>query len=74
MGEKGRPVECDSIWNSDDRERIFLKKLPEIPNGAYYLWIFFLGLRFFLDVWQSQSLTWGLIGKRGCPYSPLQIS
>ena len=28
---------------------------------------FFIGLRFFFDVLQSQTLTWGLMGKRGCP-------
>ena len=28
---------------------------------------FFIGLRFFFDVWQSQTLTWGLMGKQGCP-------
>jgi hypothetical protein len=32
MGEKGRPVDCDSIWNSEARGRIFPKKLPEVPN------------------------------------------
>ena len=69
MGENGRPVECDSIWNSEARGRIFPKKLPEIPNWAYYLWILFHWSTIFFDVWHSQTLTWGLMEKRGCPTS-----
>ena len=32
VGENDCPIECDLMWNSVARERIFLKKSPEIPK------------------------------------------
>ena len=47
----------------------FPKNYQRSQIGPTISGFFFIGLRFFFDVWQSQTLTWGLMEKRGCPTS-----
>ncbi len=66
IGEDGCPVEYDSICNSDAREQIFLKKLPEIPNGGlvslgFFSWTYDL----FLSSEFGGTIRMGPYGKTG---------
>jgi len=45
----------------------FRKNYQRSQIGSFISGFFFIGLRFFFNVWQSQTLTWGLMGKRRCP-------